>query len=452
MACVSRFHHKRNLHVKVIISTVVIIAVFRIGAVEAQQNPPPNNVTTGSGYVPAYTDQSQQGTALPPGATAAAATTGETAARERYRPQGAIRYSLKGAQAGYGSGAGLQEGNRYIIRKWDTLWDIAGKYLNDPFAWPEIWHLNPYISNPHLIYPDNALLIPGYKGYEKIGEGGYRRTLPEGLLSVAQSAGAPGQAREGGAFSEEEPISDALMETMTEGKVFTSYYLLRAPFLWFETDEKGLKYPGNAYVERDEQKAIPQMFDEITLRLFGGRAYSPGDTVDIFTSRGMVDIGNETANCVQRVGRASVTVVHEGKFRARIFDMWDIITPNDRVAPVSYAAGVEIDTIVDPEEKIFASVIKKTETTESPYLYHTLIIDRGGADGVKLGDCFAIYPRGTDGGASRPSMIAAAVYVGKESSTLSIIKLYSTFLAEGYQASLIKRARYKNQGDGGRDG
>lgn len=43
----------------------------------------------------------------------------------------------------------------------DTLWDLAGSYLQDPFQWPKIYDANrSRITNPDLIYPDQELVIP----------------------------------------------------------------------------------------------------------------------------------------------------------------------------------------------------------------------------------------------------------------------------------------------------
>ena len=65
---------------------------------------------------------------------------------------------------GEGSATAVDEGrgalpppDTYTVRSGDTLWDLSGRFLNNPWYWPKIWSYNPEITNPHWIYPGNVL-------------------------------------------------------------------------------------------------------------------------------------------------------------------------------------------------------------------------------------------------------------------------------------------------------
>ncbi len=47
----------------------------------------------------------------------------------------------------------------YVVKKGDTLWDISGMYLDQPWLWPQLWQINPQVDNPHLIYPGDVLTL-----------------------------------------------------------------------------------------------------------------------------------------------------------------------------------------------------------------------------------------------------------------------------------------------------
>lgn len=58
----------------------------------------------------------------------------------------------------------------YTIKKGDTLWDISSRFLKNPFLWPALWQRNPYITNPHWIYPGNPIRLSAMEEMKKVEE------------------------------------------------------------------------------------------------------------------------------------------------------------------------------------------------------------------------------------------------------------------------------------------
>ena len=109
--------------------------------------------------------------------------------------------------------------DEYVVQRGDTLWDISTVFLNEPWLWPEIWHVNTQIANPHLIYPGDRLRLVYIDGQPRI-------SLDRGVVRLQP------QIR---SLSHEEAISSVPVEELADffsrSRVISKAELEAAPYM-----------------------------------------------------------------------------------------------------------------------------------------------------------------------------------------------------------------------------
>lgn len=134
---------------------------------------------------------------------------------------------------------------RYTVVKGDTLWDISARFLNNPWYWPEIWHVNPQVANPHLIYPGDRLAlvyIDGKPRITKVASNDVVKLSPE-VRSTPIDTPIPAI-----------PL-DAISSFLTDTRIVTPEELSGAPYVLEGEDGRIITGAGDRIYARGQKPA-----------------------------------------------------------------------------------------------------------------------------------------------------------------------------------------------------
>ncbi len=260
---------------------------------------------------------------------------------------------------------------RYEVVRGDTLWDISGRFLTDPWLWPEVWELNPQIENPHLIYPGDIIEIQ-YTADGPIltlNRGGVPDA--EGLRSVRLSPQVRRQPLSGAIDAIPlDQISAVLSGNIVipAGELDSSPYLLgnRSGNL-FTSDTDDIFAKGSWSSNVDQYDIVRP-----------GREYIDPDSGEVVGVEGRL-IG--TAVILERDGDNATL---------RVSDIREEARQGDRFIP---SAGNRIDSNYFPQPPSFsvnARILDIATGRRVGGKYDTIVINKGSGDRLRTGDLLAL--------------------------------------------------------------
>lgn len=262
--------------------------------------------------------------------------------------------------------------DEYTVKKGDTLWDISNTFLSKPWKWPEIWHANPQIDNPHLIFPGDLIRLVYIDGQPRLVSeravklsGGDAKLSPK--VRVQDAADAISAI----------PL-DRINSFLSHSKVVDIKELAAAPYILAGPQKRivvgagDMAYARGAFSESFTNFGVyrkgQDYIDPVTKELLGVEA---------------VGVGSVVLNALDGdIGTVNVTRANEE------------IRVGDRLLPGEERAMESIFYPSAPETEIKAVIIAVEGGVSIVGKFNVVMINKGERDAIKSGNVLAIHKRG----------------------------------------------------------
>ncbi len=257
----------------------------------------------------------------------------------------------------------------HIVKPGDTLWDLSGFYLQNPFLWPSIYQVNKVsINNPHWIFPGQRFFIPPlYKTTHRL----YIRPKTE-------------KARVENVTKVEEigvalPIVARNLAYMgayiTDEKIEKGYIVESEP-----KEKEHLVSSNSVYIDLGEIDGV-QIGDLYTIFRMGKDVKNPVN-------------GQYYGRIVNVLGKLIVNKVSDNSSRCEIIQSFDIIQNHDMIMPYAPVDIPNNTELLTPESLIEGHIVTTLRTDRIAQPFDIVYIDLGETQGITSGDYFEIIRKG----------------------------------------------------------
>lgn len=259
----------------------------------------------------------------------------------------------------------------YTVVKGDTLWDISGRFLKQPWHWKEIWQVNPNIKDPNLIYPGDTLTLTYVNGKPRVS---LKRGLSRGTVKLSPSIRV-------------EPTSDAIPTIPLQA---VNSFLLRNRVL-SSTKELNTK----PYIVGGESGSV--------VSGAGNRVYARGKLPEGETGFGIFRQAKEFRDPktnellgvnADEIGSATLITKQGEVSTLQLVRTNQEVRNGDRVLPTeerNISATFQPST---PKTLINAEIVDVPRGVTQVGRSDVVLINKGARDGIEVGNVLSIYRLG----------------------------------------------------------
>ncbi|MCA1979502.1 MAG: LysM peptidoglycan-binding domain-containing protein [Thiobacillus sp.] len=261
--------------------------------------------------------------------------------------------------------------DKYVVVKGDTLWDISGKFLKDPWRWPQIWKLNrDEIKNPHWIYPGDLIVLDRSGKEPKLS---LVKGSKNGMVTVRLTPGVRASSI-GDEAIPAIPIK-AIHPFLSQPRVVAKGAMDGAPFILGTNAERVVLGAGDDAFATGGPAGVTRW-----------NVLRPGKTLKD------PETGEVLGYEVEYLGDAR-TLTEGAPQKIRITQSAQEILPKDKLVAADSSATFEYLPHA-PEAKINARIISAYGALSDSGRYQTVVLNRGSRDGLEPGHVLAIYREG----------------------------------------------------------
>ncbi|PCM44133.1 LysM peptidoglycan-binding domain-containing protein [Marinobacter sp. ANT_B65] len=256
---------------------------------------------------------------------------------------------------------------RYTVVKGDTLWDISGRFLSNPWYWPEIWHVNPQVANPHLIYPGDRLALVYIDGKPRI-------------TKVASSNGVVKLSPQVRSERIDTPIPaiplDAISSFLTDTRIVSPELIDNAPYVLEGADGRIVNGAGDRVYARGEKPA-----DKVGVFRRSTEFVDPDTGEFLGLEARSIARGDVTAE----TGDVLTVDLTRSSEEVRVGDR--LLVNEDRRLTTNFVPS-------SPGQEIEGKMISVDGGVTQIGQYDVVAINRGSREGLEAGNVMAVFKTG----------------------------------------------------------